>query len=162
MQQYSDIFQAFTFSRGNELRLGKSDAPPPFFSIHLGKELENVLAGLDKFIGVPSAQYKKELNAQMIELTAGVHDYADNSRTSPCAFTGDKLEFRALGSSATVAQPMAVLNAIIAKSFEQAATELKGLLDNKLNRDDAVLKIITSLNKESKPTLYSGNTYSEE
>lgn len=162
LKRYSDVFQAFSLSRGNELRLGESDAPPSIFTVYLGKELEDILENLHEFLGKPTAQFKKELNLGISSFAALTKDYSDTNRTAPCAFTGDKFEIRTLGSSATVAQPMAVLNAMIAKSFEDAAEELKALLEKNKNREDAVVQLVSNLYGESKERLYSGNTYSDE
>ena len=162
LENCSDVFQAFTMSRGNELRLGESDAPPSIFTVFLGEELEEIVANIHEYLGKPSAQFKKELNTGISSFAALTRDYSDTNRTSPCAFTGDKFEFRTLGSSATVAQPMAVLNAMIARSFRDAGKELKELLDSKKNRDDAVVQLIANLYTQSKAKLYSGNSYSRE
>lgn len=160
LQEYSDVFQAFTMSRGNELRLGKSDAPPSMFTCYLGEELEAIIDNLRNNKG--NAQFKKDLNIGISNFAALTRDYSDTNRTAPCAFTGDKFEFRTLGSSATVAQPMSILNALIAKSFELATIELKKLIETNKNRDDAVIQLITNLYGQSKPILYSGNSYSED
>jgi glutamine synthetase len=160
LKEYSDIFQAFTMSRGNELRLGKSDAPPSIFTCYLGEELESIVANLHENKG--NAHFKKELNIGISNFAALTRDYSDTNRTAPCAFTGDKFEFRTLGSSATVAQPMAILNALIAKGFEAATVELKELLASNNNRDDAVIQLITNHYIASKDILYSGNSYSKE
>ena len=160
LQEYSDVFQAFTMSRGNELRLGKSDAPPSMFTCYLGEELEAIIDNLRNNKG--NAQFKKDLNIGISNFAALTRDYSDTNRTAPCAFTGDKFEFRTLGSSATVAQPMSILNALIAKSFESATIELKKLFETNKNRDDAVIQLITNLYGQSKPILYSGNSYSED
>lgn len=162
LSRHSDVFQGFTFSRGNELRLGNNEAPPTLFTIFLGDTLEKIISNLGDFIGKPSAQFKKELNVGISSFAALMRDYSDTNRTSPCAFTGDKFEFRALGASATVAQPMAAINAMIAQSFEEAAHELKQLLASNNSRDDAVVQLVTNLYNESKGKIYSGNSFSTD
>lgn len=158
----SDALQALSMSRGNELRLGKNEAPPSFMTMYLGEELESIIKNLREFLGKPSAQFKKELNTGITSFAALMRDYSDINRTSPCAFTGHKLEFRSIGSSATVAQPMSVLNAAVAWSFKKATEELKQLLADSASREDAVIHLISRLYDESKGRIYSNFTTVED
>lgn len=147
-------------SPGNDHRLGANEAPPAIISVFLGSLLENILNSIE------SGKALKATDEQIIDLGVAQipnisKDYTDRNRTSPFAFTGNKFEFRAVGSSQNVAVPMSFLNAAVAASFKESASELKDLLKKK-KRDEAVMELIRKIVKETKAIRFSGNGYSDE
>lgn len=147
-------------SPGNDHRLGANEAPPAIISVFLGSLLENILNSIE------SGKALKATDEQIIDLGVSQipnisKDYTDRNRTSPFAFTGNKFEFRAVGSSQNVAVPMSFLNAAVAAAFRESAVELKDLLKKK-KRDEAVMELIRKIVKETKAIRFSGNGYSDE
>jgi len=147
-------------SPGNDHRLGANEAPPAIISVFLGSLLENILNSIE------SGKALKATDEQIIDLGISQipnisKDYTDRNRTSPFAFTGNKFEFRAVGSSQNVAVPMSFLNAAVAASFRECSLELKDLLKKK-KRDEAVMELIRKVVKETKTIRFSGNGYSDE
>jgi glutamine synthetase len=147
-------------SPGNDHRLGANEAPPAIISVFLGSLLENILNSIEQ------GKALKATDEQIIDL--GVNqipniskDYTDRNRTSPFAFTGNKFEFRAVGSSQNVAVPMSFLNAAVAASFKECGTTLRDLLKKK-KRDEAVMELIRQVVKETKAIRFAGNGYSDE
>jgi glutamine synthetase len=148
-------------SPGNDHRLGANEAPPAIISVFLGKLLEEILNNIEK------GHALKATEAQIIDLGVSAipnisKDYTDRNRTSPFAFTGNKFEFRAVGSSQNVSFPMTVLNAAVADSFKQSRLELEKILTKKKTKDEAVMELIQSIIKETKPIRFDGNGYSDE
>lgn len=147
-------------SPGNDHRLGANEAPPAIISVFLGSLLEDILNSIE------SGKALKGTDEQIIDLGVGQipnisKDYTDRNRTSPFAFTGNKFEFRAVGSSQNVAVPMSFLNAAVAAAFRESATELRDILKKK-KRDEAVMELIRKIVKETKNIRFSGNGYSDE
>ena len=154
------VMRAAIASPGNDHRLGANEAPPAIISVFLGSLLENILNSIE------SGKALKATDEQIIDLGVSQipnisKDYTDRNRTSPFAFTGNKFEFRAVGSSQNVAVPMAFLNAAVAVAFRESAAELKDLLKKK-KRDEAVMELIRKIVKETKAIRFSGNGYSDE
>ncbi|MFZ3231029.1 MAG: glutamine synthetase III [Pseudobdellovibrio sp.] len=147
-------------SPGNDHRLGANEAPPAIISVFLGSLLENILNSIE------SGKALKATDEQIIDLGVSQipnisKDYTDRNRTSPFAFTGNKFEFRAVGSSQNVAVPMSFLNAAVAMAFKDCSAQLKDLLKKK-KRDEAVMELVRSVVKETKAIRFSGNGYSDE
>lgn len=147
-------------SPGNDHRLGANEAPPAIISVFLGSLLENILNSIE------SGKALKATDEQIIDLGVSQipnisKDYTDRNRTSPFAFTGNKFEFRAVGSSQNVAVPMSFLNAAVAAAFQECTVELKDLLKKK-KRDEAVMEMIRKVVKETKNIRFAGNGYSDE
>ena len=156
----SAVLRASIASPGNDHRLGANEAPPAIISVFLGSLLENILNTIE------AGKVHKATDEQIIDLGVSQipnisKDYTDRNRTSPFAFTGNKFEFRAVGSSQNVAVPMSFLNAAVAMAFKECSLKLKELLKKK-KRDDAVLELIRGLVKETKAIRFSGNGYSDE
>ena len=156
----SSAIRASIASPGNDHRLGANEAPPAIISVFLGSLLENILNSIE------SGKALKATDQQIIDLGVSQipnisNDYTDRNRTSPFAFTGNKFEFRAVGSSQNVAVPMSFLNAAVAISFRECAVKLKEILKRK-SRDEAVMDLIRVLVKETKAIRFSGNGYSDE
>ncbi|HEV8404041.1 MAG TPA: hypothetical protein VGQ31_13505, partial [Candidatus Limnocylindrales bacterium] len=143
---------------GNDHRLGANEAPPAIVSIFLGAQLVDVIAQLEQG---PAAASKKggaiELGVTSLPVLAA--DATDRNRTSPFAFTGNKFEFRAVGSSAPIYWPQTVLNTAVADSLKQLADEL-----DKLDPGDfeSLTAILSGIVKDNKQVLFEGNGYSEE
>src|SRR5665213_2615363 len=164
VHDHADLMRASIASAGNDHRLGANEAPPAIISIFIGKYLSDVLSQIEtrvgeKFDEQDEAILKLDIHKSIPELML---DNTDRNRTSPFAFTGNKFEFRAVGSSANVAVPMSILNAAVAQTFKEATTRLKALLKTKSTRDEAVIEMIREFVKESKAIRFEGNGYSDE
>lgn len=161
VHKHAAMLASSIMSPGNDLRLGGNEAPPTIISIFLGSMLESIFESISK------SEATKATDAQIIELGVShipdvAKDYTDRNRTSPFAFTGNKFEFRAVGSSANTAVPVSILNAAIADAFAEARTRLATLLAKGSSRDEAVMALIKDLINENKNILFSGNNYSQE
>lgn len=155
------ILRAAIASPGNDHRLGANEAPPAIISVFLGSMLERIC------IDIEEGKSAKGTEQQIIDLGVGKipnisKDYTDRNRTSPFAFTGNKFEFRAVGSSAIVSIPMTFLNAAAANTFKAATAALKDLLKSKGSRDEAVMELVRTYIKDSKKVRFDGNGYSQE
>lgn len=153
------VLRASIASPGNDHRLGANEAPPAIISVFLGSLLEEVLNSIEE------GQALKATEEQIIDLGVGQipdisKDYTDRNRTSPFAFTGNKFEFRAVGSAQNVSVPMTFLNAAVAHSFRKCTAELKEILKTK-KRDEAVMDLVRQIVKRTKNIRFSGNGYSE-
>ena len=159
VDDYADLMRLSVASAGNDHRLGANEAPPAIISIFLGDELTAVVEAIEK-----GTFFKKgdkvvmETGAQVIPHFT--RDNTDRNRTSPFAFTGNKFEFRSLGSAASVATPNIILNTAVAEVLSQFYDELKGVKADKL--DDAVAKLIKKTIKEHKRVIFNGNGYTDE
>jgi glutamine synthetase len=161
VHDHADVLRGSIATPGNDHRLGANEAPPAIISFFLGSLLSEILDAIE------SGKVAQGTEAQIIDLGAGKipsisKDYTDRNRTSPFAFTGNKFEFRAVGSSANVAVPMSILNAAVADCFKLSSAKLTAIMKQKTNRDEAVIELIQGLVKESKAVRFEGNGYSEE
>jgi len=159
--EHADVLRASIASPGNDHRLGANEAPPAIISIFLGSLLENILNDIE------GGKTLKATDQLLIDLGVSKipnisKDYTDRNRTSPFAFTGNKFEFRAVGSSTNVAVPMAILNAAVANAFKKSTAKLKEIMTSKTVRDEAVLEFIRQNVKETKNIRFDGNGYSDE
>ena len=155
---HADLLRESTAVPGNDQRLGAAEAPPAIISIFLGEQLEDVI---DQLCSTGSAAHSKQggvLKTGVATLPDFAKDATDRNRTSPFAFTGNKFEFRMVGSSDSVSSPNVVLNTIVAEAFEEAADQLEKAEDF----DMAVHDMIKSLFAEHRRIIFSGNGYSEE
>jgi len=157
VDENQDLLRASVASAGNDHRLGGFEAPPPIISIFLGDELTEILEALEN----GTDYYGRERS----EMAIGVHmlpkfpkDTTDRNRTSPFAFTGNKFEFRSLGSSASIATANVVLNTIVAESLRQFADELEGAQDFQMALHELILRTI----REHKRIIFNGNNYAPE
>ena len=161
VHKHAAMLAASIMSPGNDLRLGGNEAPPTIISIFLGSMLETIFSSIGK------GEAARATEAQIIELGVShipdvAKDYTDRNRTSPVAFTGNKFEFRAVGSSANTAVPVSILNAAIADAFSEARSRLSTLLTKGGSRDEAVMALIKEMTNENSSILFSGNNYSQE
>jgi glutamine synthetase len=155
---HADILRAGIADAGQDHRLGANEAPPSIMSIFLGSQLEDVIAQIEQ--GAASASKRGgEVELGVTSLPILPKDATDRNRTSPFAFTGNKFEFRAVGSSAPIYWPQTVLNTAVADSLSQLADELDGL---KSGDFDGLGAILSAMVKANKQVLFEGNGYSEE
>ncbi|MFB6306286.1 MAG: glutamine synthetase III [Flavobacteriales bacterium] len=162
--EYSDILRGSIASAGNEHRLGANEAPPAILSIFIGSHLTQVLDNLEKSIkkGKMTPEEKTVLKLNIGKIPQLLLDNTDRNRTSPFAFTGNKFEFRAVGSSANCASAMTALNTIMAKQLKDFKTEVDKKIKQGIKKDEAILKILRKYIVESKNIRFEGNGYSEE
>ena len=155
---HADLLRAGVADAANDHRLGANEAPPAIVSVFLGAQLEDVVEQLEKGAASTSkAGGSMELGVTTLPVLP--RDATDRNRTSPFAFTGNKFEFRAVGSSAPIYWPQTVLNTAVADSLEKLADEL-----DKLEPCDfaGLTKILSGIVKENKQILFEGNNYAEE
>ena len=157
VDDYQDMLRISVTSAANDLRLGAAEAPPAIVSMFLGEELEEILEAIEK--DEPYGGKEKEL------IKVGVHvlpkfpkDATDRNRTSPFAFTGNKFEFRMLGSSASISGANVVINTAVAESLRQYADALEG----SENFENDLHELIRSVIKKHKRIVFSGNGYGDE
>ncbi|MGJ8761601.1 MAG: glutamine synthetase III [Polaribacter sp.] len=162
--QYEEILRASIASASNEYRLGANEAPPAIISVFIGSQLSAVLDELENVTkGKLSPQEKTDLKLNIIgKIPEILLDNTDRNRTSPFAFTGNKFEFRAVGSLANCAIPMTVLNTIVAKQLKEFKVEVDALIEEKdLKKDEAVFNILREYIKDSKAIRFDGDSYGE-
>jgi glutamine synthetase len=164
VHDYADLLRASIASAGNDHRLGANEAPPAIISIFIGKYLTEVLNQVEtrvggKFDEQDEAMLKLDIHKTIPELML---DNTDRNRTSPFAFTGNKFEFRAVGSGANCANAMTVLNTIVAETLKQFKKEVDALIEKGDKKEIAIMHIIQKYVVESKKTLFEGDGYSEE
>lgn len=157
VDDYQDMLRISVTSASNDLRLGAAEAPPAIVSMFLGEELEEILEAIEK--DEPYGGKEKEL------IKVGVHalpkfpkDTTDRNRTSPFAFTGNKFEFRMLGSSASISGANVVINTSVAESLRQYADALEGSTDF----ENDLHELIRSVIRKHKRIIFSGNGYGDE
>jgi len=160
-----DLLRAAIASASNDHRLGANEAPPAIISVFIGAQLTKVLSELEDVTkGKLSPEEKTDLKLNVVgKIPDVLLDNTDRNRTSPFAFTGNKFEFRAVGSTANCANPMTVLNTIVAKQLKDFKIEVDKLIKNKdLKKDEAVFNVLREYIKASKNILFEGNGYSDE
>ena len=157
VDEYQDMLRLSVASAGNDHRLGGNEAPPWIVSMYIGDQLMDVIDALDK-----DTEYNQ---GEKVKMETGVHslptftkDTSDRNRTSPFAFTGNKFEFRMLGSSFSIAGPNIILNTVVAEQLQQFADELEKADDFQKAVHDLIRRII----KNHKRIVFNGNNYSEE
>ena len=153
---YQDLFRASVASAGNDNRLGGNEAPPAIISVYLGDDLMNAIEALETNNVYVKCKTKMKLGAKILPTLP--KDATDRNRTSPLAFTGNKFEFRMVGSNDSVADCNVVINTTVAESLRKIADELETASDPFKAAHDLVVKIINA----HKRIIYSGNNYSDE
>ncbi|MDE1976523.1 MAG: glutamine synthetase III [Elusimicrobia bacterium] len=157
----SRILRAAIASSGNDHRLGANEAPPAIISVFLGAQLTRVLEDLEK--GVTTRGTEPEwISIGIDKIPPILKDNTDRNRTSPFAFTGNKFEFRAVGSSFNIGVPIALLNAIVADALMQAKKDIDKLLKTKKTFKDAALEVLRRYYRDSKAVCFEGNNYSAQ
>ncbi|MFT4970520.1 MAG: glutamine synthetase [Chitinophagales bacterium] len=165
VNEYSDLLRASIASASNDHRLGANEAPPAIISVFIGSHLTSVLDEVAK--RVEHGKYNEDKNAN---LKLDIHnkipdvllDNTDRNRTSPFAFTGNKFEVRAVGSTANCAWPMTVLNTIMANQLTDFKKEIDKLIKDGEKKEGAILRVIRRYINSSKAILFEGDNYSEE
>lgn len=164
VNDYEELLRASIASASNDHRLGANEAPPAIISAFIGSQLTEVLDELEKVTnGKLSPQEKTDLKLNVVgKIPEILLDNTDRNRTSPFAFTGNKFEFRAVGSTANCANPMTVLNAIVAKQLMDFKKKVDSLIkDKKMKKDDAIFNVLREYIKDSKRIRFEGDGYGE-
>ena len=164
VNEYEELLRAAIAGASNDHRLGANEAPPAIISVFIGTQLTNVLNALEKVKdGKLSPEDKTDLKLNVVgKIPEILLDNTDRNRTSPFAFTGNKFEFRAVGSTANCAKPMTVLNAIVAKQLMEFKTQVDGLIKGKkMKKDDAIFNVLREYIKDSKRIRFEGDGYGE-
>ncbi|MEN9335651.1 MAG: Glutamate--ammonia ligase [Bacteroidota bacterium] len=162
--RYEELLRASIASASNDHRLGANEAPPAIISVFIGQQLTKVLAELEGVTnGKLSPEEKTDLKLNVVgKIPDVLLDNTDRNRTSPFAFTGNKFEFRAVGSSANCANAMTTLNSIVAKQLKDFKVEVDALIEKKgLKKDEAIFNVLREYIKETKNILFEGDGYSE-
>ena len=160
--EHSDLLRASIASVNNDHRLGANEAPPAIISIFLGSQLNNVLDEIESSRVTSKMKQENALWTNIPKVPQILLDNTDRNRTSPFAFTGNKFELRAVGSSANSADPMTVLNTIVAEQLNKFKVEVDKLLKKGEKKDVALMTVIKRYIKESKAIRFEGNGYSDE
>lgn len=164
VHDYADLMRGAIASANNDHRLGANEAPPAIMSVYIGKYLTEVLNEVEtrvkeKFSEQDEVILKLDIHKQIPEL---LMDNTDRNRTSPFAFTGNKFEFRAVGSSANCGSPMTVLNTIMAETLKKFKAEVDVLIEKGEKKEIAILQVLRSYISASKKIRFEGDNYSEE
>jgi len=160
--EYSDLLRASIASVNNDHRLGANEAPPAIISMFLGSQLNDLLDELETSRVTSKMKQENALWTNIPKIPTILLDNTDRNRTSPLAFTGNKFELRAVGSSANSANPMTVLNTIVADQLNKFKTEVDKLIKKGDKKDVAIMTVIKRYIKESKAIRFEGNGYSDE
>lgn len=164
VHDHADLLRAVIASASNDHRLGANEAPPAIISVYLGKYLSEVLNEVEARVG----EQFSEQDEVMLKLDIHKHlpevlmDNTDRNRTSPFAFTGNKFEFRAVGSSANCASPMTVLNTMMAETLKQFKADVDALIEKGEKKEVAIMHILSNYITESKSIRFEGDNYSDE
>ena len=162
VNEYEELIRAAIASASNDHRLGANEAPPAIISVFIGSQLTQVLDQLEKVTnGKLSPEEKTDLKLNVVgKIPEILLDNTDRNRTSPFAFTGNKFELRAVGSFANCANPMTVLNAIVAKQLIEFKAEVDALINSKkMKKDDAIFNVLREYIKDSKRIRFEGDGY---
>jgi len=160
----AELLRASIVSPSNELRIGGNEAPPSIVSVFLGQKLSNILNELEERLpsDILSPEEKTEIKLDIGKIPEILMDNTDRNRTSPFAYTGNRFEYRAVGSSANPSSSLIVLNTAMANQLEEFDKELEKLREEGIKKDEAILKTIRKVIKESKKIRFEGNGYSQE
>ncbi len=163
VHDYEELLRASIASEGNDLRLGANEAPPAIISVFIGEQISKTMDTIEK---MPSRKSLGNNNSggslDIPKIPEILLDNTDRNRTSPFAFTGNKFEFRAVGSTANTAKPMFVLNTIIAEQLGKFKIDVEKEIAKGLKKEDAIFNVIRKYIKESKNIRFEGNSYSSE
>jgi glutamine synthetase len=160
--EYDDLLRASIASASNDHRLGANEAPPAIISVFLGTQLSAVLDALEQNTDVIEKGDNMYLKLGIDKIPEILLDNTDRNRTSPFAFTGNKFEFRAVGSSANPAQALVVLNTIVANQLIKFKDSVNAEIEKGVKKEVAIINILKEYIKESKAIRFEGNGYSQE
>lgn len=160
----ADLLRGTIASAGNDHRLGANEAPPAIMSVFIGSQLTSVLDELEKKVksGKMSPDEKTALKLGIGRIPEILLDNTDRNRTSPFAFTGNKFEFRAVGSSANTAAPMIALNTAMADQLEKFKKQVDELINKGIDKDEAIFQVLRKCIIDSKKIRFEGNGYGQE
>ena len=163
VHEYEPLLRASVASATNDYRLGANEAPPAIVSVFIGEQLNKVLDALENMSGEEvSGKDKTELKLNVVGKIPDLFlDTTDRNRTSPFAFTGNKFEFRAVGSKANCGKPMMVLNTIVAKQLIDFKKEVDSLIEGGMKKEDAIFRVLRAYVKNSKAIRFEGDGYSK-
>ena len=163
VHEYEPLLRASVASATNDYRLGANEAPPAIVSVFIGEQLNKVLDALENMSGEEvSGKDKTELKLNVVGKIPDLFlDTTDRNRTSPFAFTGNKFEFRAVGSKANCGKPMMVLNTIVAKQLNDFKKEVDSLIEGGMKKEDAIFRVLRAYVKSSKAIRFEGDGYSK-
>ncbi|MCC7350770.1 MAG: glutamine synthetase III [Phycisphaerales bacterium] len=161
ISRYGDVLRMAIASAANDHRLGANEAPPAIISIFLGDQLNDIIEQIEQG-GAKSTKHGGLFETGLSILPKLPRDAGDRNRTSPFAFTGNKFEFRAVGSSANIAGANTVLNAIVAESLDYIASELESAVNKGKELTAAIQELLPRIIKEHKRIIFNGDNYSEE
>jgi glutamine synthetase len=158
----ADLLRASIATASNDHRLGANEAPPAIMSIFVGSQMEHVLDALlnEKTSNKVKVSSKQAIN--VIKIPDILLDNTDRNRTSPFAFTGNKFEFRAVGSSANCANAMIVLNTVMAEQLNKFKSDVDAIIAKGKKKEEAIMTVLKGYYKSSKSILFEGNGYSDE
>ncbi len=164
VNDYADLLRASIASAGNDHRLGANEAPPAIISVFIGQYLTQVLDDIEKRVGdnfdeQDEETLKLDLHKHIPELLL---DNTDRNRTSPFAFTGNKFEFRAVGSSANCASPMTVLSTILAQTLQEFKEDVDLVIKKGKKKELAIMQVLKKYIKQSKKIRFEGDNYTKE
>ena len=165
VHDHADLLRAAIAGAGNDHRLGANEAPPAIVSVFIGEQLTKALDELENVSkGKLSPEEKTELKLNVVgKIPYVLLDNTDRNRTSPFAFTGNKFEFRAVGSTANCAIPMTVLSTIVSDQLRKFKIEVDGLIKEKsMKKDDAIFNVLREYIKKSKNIRFEGDGYGDE
>ena len=165
LDQHADLLRSSIASAGNDLRLGAHEAPPAIISAFIGSQLHDVLEEIIKVkkdLTSKSKNGQEELSINIPKIPEILMDNTDRNRTSPFAFTGNKFEFRAVGSAFNCASPMIALNLMVAQQLKEFKTEVDALIKSGKEKDEALFTVIKHYIKDSEKIRFEGNNYSED
>jgi glutamine synthetase len=164
VHKHADLLRASVATPGNAHRLGANEAPPAIISAFIGKQLTDMLNRIEKKVTNEkmTPDEKIELKLSVIKVPHILLDNTDRNRTSPFAFTGNKFEFRAVGSSANPAVPMTALNSAVADQLIEFKKDVDKLVEKDVKKDEAIFQVLRQYITESKPIRFEGNNYSDD
>jgi glutamine synthetase len=164
VHDHGDVLRAGIVSAGNIHRLGANEAPPSIISVFLGTQLSQTLDEIESRVTDKkmTPDEKTALKLDIGKIPEILLDNTDRNRTSPFAFTGNRFEFRAVGSSQNCASPLLILNTAVAEQLQIFKADTDLLIEKGIKKDEAILQILRKYIKESKAVRFEGNGYSEE
>ncbi len=161
VHKYGPLMRAAIATASNDHRLGANEAPPAIMSVYLGTELEEIFEQI-KTGSVAESRQKGVMDIGVDVVPELTRDPGDRNRTSPFAFTGNRFEFRAVGSNQSVSGPLIVLNTILADSLDWIGNQLQGQLEKGTDLDTAIITVLKELMEHHSAVIFGGNGYSEE
>ncbi len=161
VHQRAGLLRAAIASAGNDHRLGANEAPPAIISVYLGDQLTEILDAVEKGTASELAKGERILKLGLSSLPEVSQDYTDRNRTSPFAFTGNKFEFRAVGSSANIAAPVTILNTAVAESLAYMHAAIAKRMKSKSSLEQAAIETVREVITDTKAVRFEGNNYSD-